>query len=95
MSYEFTAPVKDPAAVLDYGIDWSDWLDEGETIVGLPSVLAEPVGLIITAVEHAENVVSWRVGGGQLGQSYIISCRINTSIGRIDERSMRLPVGDR
>lgn len=95
MSYEWTATAKDPAAVLDYGMDWTDWLDEGETIVGLAAVSALPAGLVITAVEHADNVVSFRVGGGQLGQTYIITCRINTSIGRIDERSLRLPVGDR
>lgn len=95
MSYEFTAPVKDPAAVLDYGMDWSGWLDEGETIVGAPTVVAVPAGLAITAITHADGVVNWRVSGGTADADYIVTCGIETSLGRADERSVRFRVGDR
>lgn len=95
MSYEFTAPIKDPAAVLDHGMDWSDWLDEGETITGTPTVVSSPAGLTIGTVTHANGIVSWRVSGGTLGQDYIATCRVTTSAGRVEERSVRYRVRDR
>lgn len=94
MSYEFTAAIKDPAAVLDHGMDWSSWLDEGETI-SAQSVVAAPAGLTIAAIAQANGIVSWRVSGGTLGQDYFATCRITTSIGRVDERTVRYRVGDR
>lgn len=94
MSYEFTAPVKDPEAVLDHGMDWSGWLDENETIAS-QLVMAAPAGLTISAVTQANGIVSWRVSGGTLGQDYIVTCRITTSIGRVDDRSILYRVGER
>jgi hypothetical protein len=94
MSYEFTAPVKDPAAVLDHGMNWTDELDEGESIVA-QTVVAAPAGLVIGAVTQANGIVSWRVSGGTLGQDYIVTCRITTSLGRVLELSVRYRVGDR
>ena len=94
MNYEFTAPPKDPSAVLDHGMDWTSWLDEGETIAS-QTVVATPAGLTIAAVAQANGIVSWRVSGGTLGQDYIATCRVTTSIGRVDERSVRYRVGER
>lgn len=95
MSYTFTAPVKDPAAVLDHGMDWTDELDDGETISGEPSVIAFPAGLTIAAVNAANGIVNWRVSGGTAGQAYIATCRITTSTGRVLELSVRYPVRER
>lgn len=94
MSYEFTAPSKDPSAVLDYGMDWTNWLDAGETI-SAQSVVVAPAGLTIGQVMQADGIVSWRVSGGTLGQDYIATCRVTTSIGRVDERSVRYRVRER
>lgn len=95
MSYEFTAPTKDPEAVLDHGMDWRDWLDAGETISGTPIVVASPAGLTISSITQASGIVNWRVSGGALGRDYIATCRITTNLGRIEERSVRYRVGDR
>ncbi len=94
MSYEFTAPPKDPAAVLDHAMDWSAWLNQGETITA-QSVQVEPAGLTIGAVGRNNATVGWRVSGGALGQGYVVTCRITTSTGRIDERSVRYSILDR
>lgn len=94
MSYEFTAPIKDPSAVLDHGMNWTSWLDDGETITA-QSVVAAPADLTIAAVAQADGIVSWRVSGGTLGQDYIATCRITTSVGRVEERSVRYRVGER
>lgn len=95
MSYTFTAPLKDPASVLDHGMDWSDELDDGETITGQPSVVPAPAGLTIGNISQANGIVSWRVSGGTLGQSYVVTVRITTSIGRVLELSVRYRVGNR
>lgn len=95
MSYTFTAPLKDPAAVLDHGMDWTEELDDGETITGQPTVTALPAGLTIAAVNAANGIVSWRVSGGTLGKDYIVTVGITTSAGRVLELSVRYRVGNR
>lgn len=95
MNYEFAAPAKDPASVLDHGMDWTDELDEGETIAGQPTVVATPPGLVISAINHAEGIVSWRVSGGEAGKAYIVTCQISTSVGRVLELSIRYLVRQR
>lgn len=95
MSYTFTAPLKDPAAVLDHGMDCTDELDDGETIAGQPSVVALPAGLTVAAVNATNGIVTWRVSGGTAGQEYIVTCRITTSTGRVLKLSVRYRVGNR
>jgi len=85
--------VKDPDATLDYGFDWSRWL-EGDTIQ-LASVSVSPSGLTITRVDFSTTgVVVW-LSGGAPGSTYLVTCRIETASGRVDERSMRLFVAHR
>lgn len=87
--------LKDPAAELDYGFDWAErgWLDTGETITA--AVWTIPAGLtLITSQIIGDKTVAW-LGGGTAGTDYIIACRITTSAGRTDERSMTLRVRER
>lgn len=95
MSYEFTAPVKDPDSRLDYEMDWTDWLREGETITAFEVFNASAPGLTIGAVFQANGKVVWRVSGGILGAAYIVTCRVTTSADRADDRSVRFRVGQR
>lgn len=95
MSYEWIAPVKDPDSILRHGIDWSDWLDEGETITGTPAVTASPAGLQVDQIGQESGVVSFRLQGGDLGQEYTVTCRITTSTGRRDDRSLLYRIGQR
>lgn len=90
--------LKDPAATLDYGFDWSErgWLDAGETILTANWATA-PAGLTIVTTEllNAATIATAWITGGSAGTDYTISCRIATSAGRIDERSMVLRVRNR
>lgn len=95
MGSSFHAPRKDPEAVLDYGMDWSEWLEADETIAGTPTVTASPDGLAISQVSHANGIVSWRVSGGSLRKSYAVTVRITTTRGRIDERSVVYSIRNR
>lgn len=98
MSYSFTAAPKDPSALLDYEMDWSAWLAEGETIVSspLPVVSSSAPALTVGTVSVSGGTkVRFRIGGGVAGQNYTVTVRITTSIGQIDERSVLYRVRER
>ncbi len=86
---------KDPDAVLDYRFDWkaNGYLEAGETIDSY--TITAPVGITVDSHSQAAGVVRVWLSGGTAGQQYAIACRITTSGGRIDERTMRLPVRQR
>lgn len=93
MSYSFTAPRKDPDATLDYQMDWSAFLAEGETITA--QAVTGPVGITISGVTQASGIVRWRVAGGTSGTSYQVTVQITTSAGQVDQRTVSIPVRDR
>ena len=85
--------IKDPDAKLDYAWDWTAWLTTDETIT-MATVL--PVtGLTIESVTHAAGIVTAWISGGTLGQDYSVTCRITTSAGRIDDRTISIRVVQR
>jgi hypothetical protein len=98
-------PVKDPAEVLDYSVDWdrssetasagTGWLASGETITA--STWTVPTG--ITQTTPAPSVVAGKttiwLTGGTTGTRYTITNHITTSQGRQGERSMLIQVRDR
>jgi hypothetical protein len=94
MSTTFQAPTKDPAAILFHEMDWSSWLDEGETI-DAETVTSSDAALIIDQVLEASGVVTWRVRGGAAGKRYTVTVRVETSDGRTDERSVTYRVAQR
>lgn len=75
---------KDPAAVLDYSVDWSDWLN-GDTIQA--SEWTVPDGLTVEGVPgHTDTTTTIWLAGGVLGEMYTLINQITTSGGRTDER---------
>ena len=89
----YTSFVKDPNANLDYAFDWSDWLAVGETISTY--VLTVPAGLTKGAEsELSGKVVVW-LSGGTVNTTYLVACKMTTSLGRIDERTIEIDVQNR
>lgn len=88
---------KDPDAALDYGCDWSDWLDDGETISEstwvLPDGLTSGEGAQAPSNTDTATVV-W-LSGGTAGRAYSVTNRITTSAGRTDDRSIIIRVRQR
>jgi len=90
---------KDPAAILDYTFDWFDWL-KGEQVRGIAqpddAIIAHTVtatnGLQITNTTADSNSVTAWVAGGTAGQVHSITCKIQTQLGRTDERTMRIRI---
>ena len=95
---------KDPDAVLDFKFDWAtstngrgftDWLDTGETIQSY-TITAE-AGITLdsdVAVDSNTSVVAW-LSGGTAGTTYDVACKIVTTAGRTDERTMSIVVAER
>ena len=92
-----TMPSKDSSAVLDYVFDWgATWHATGETITGTP-VVTTPTGITsgTPATTNTTTTVTVWLSGGTVGQTYTVGCRITTSAGRTDERSLTVTVVDR
>ena len=84
---------KDPSAILDYGFDWSDWLADGETISTVTITVAS--GLTKDSDSESDGIVTIWLSGGTAGSTYTVACKIVTSAGRTDERSMTIMVINR
>lgn len=95
MSYSYIAPAKDPEAILDYQMDWTDWLLAGETIIAEAVVPSDPALLISGVTLAGTGAVQWRTAGGVAGRDYLVTVSITTSTGQIDQRTVRIPVRER
>ena len=88
---------KDPDAVLDYVFDWRDasipWLAAGETIVG--HTITADTGITVDSSTESDGKVTVWLSGGTAGKNYKVACKITTSAGRTDERTLWIRVVDR
>ena len=85
--------LKDPDATLDWRFDWTDWLDDGETIT--TSVMTVSAGLVKESDSHSASSATVWVSGGSPGTPYSVANKITTSAGRIDERTITIRVTNR
>lgn len=95
--------LKDPDAVLDYTFDWTAWLDDvGDTIASTSVPVLSPTGIALdlTAPHGAgylvvgKTVVVW-LKQGLPGTTHRVTCRIVTTGGRTDDRSIYVKIKDR
>lgn len=86
--------VKDPQAVLDYTWDWTAWCAGVRTIID--AEVTVPDGLTkVGGADFTDTIVTQVIAGGTLGQRYMLTCRITTAGGIIDERSLWITIRDR
>lgn len=90
LSPKFT---KDPQAVLDYAIDWSDWLEIDDTIASAEWTV--PTGIVSDKEEESDTAAVIWLSGGTLGEKYSIACKITTTEGRTDERTIQVKIKDK
>ena len=86
---ELTYFTKDPDAVLDYLWDWTAWLD-GDTITS--AIATADAGLTVESSSNTTTAVTVWVSGGTAGETYSLTCTIDTAGGRTDERTSRIRV---
>jgi hypothetical protein len=85
---------KDPDASLDYGFDWSEWLASGDTIA-TSTWISTPVGLTIYDTAFGDDATLCWISGGTDGTTYLVTNRITTLDGRIEDRTFELVVAQR
>jgi hypothetical protein len=88
---------KDPNATLQFGIDWADWLDAGDSIT-TSTFQVETTGTnLITIVDTSvvSNIASATLSGGTTGTVYTIANTISTVEGWTDTRRFRVKVDKR
>lgn len=79
--------IKDPQAKLEYYVDWSDWLEEGETIVNSEWFVDSGINKESSITDGSVTAV-W-LSGGVNHKKYSVTNRITTAE-RIDERSIQI-----
>ena len=83
--------IKDPDAVLDYGLTWTPWLAPDETIVS-HEVLVD--GVTLDSDNRSDDVVVAWLSGGTPGFASV-TFRVTTNEGRTDDRTISLRVRER
>ena len=87
---------KDPNAVLDYGREWDDWLVPGDAVQSAAWTVTGPDSSLTLANDEINGTTCtvWCAGGTE-GRAYVITCRVTTTAGRIDDRSTRIRIEQR
>lgn len=90
---------KDPAAQLTYSLDWTEWLEEGDSIATVVWDAAarrnDPEPIVIVAEGKLNNQTYVELSGGQVNKTYIITAQVTTANGLVDRRNFRVNVIDR
>lgn len=81
---------KDPDAVLDYAVDWSSWLVEGDTITGSEWTVADGLTMDDDSFTDTSAVI-W-LSGGTLGERYTVVNRITTEQGRVEDQTLMFAI---
>lgn len=87
--------VKKPSAVLDYALNWADWLasHRDDDLLDTNNIVITPDrGITIPSESHTDIETRFWVSGGSVGNLYRISVKIITINGRTEEWFCWLPV---
>jgi hypothetical protein len=84
---------KDPDATLDYRVDWSAWMGDDDEIVTVEWLV--PEALTVESDTNTETTATVWVSGGLAGTRLRVTCRITTTVGRIDDRTITLVIRDK
>lgn len=91
---------KDPEAKLIYTLDWSEWLETGDTIVTAVQTVAARVNDPVPMTKVSDGIQSGtktyiELAAGQAGKTYVVTVKITTANGLIDRRNFRVQVENR
>lgn len=83
---------KDPSDVLDYDIDYSDWITDGDTITTAATSVSPASELVVDSVQVSSPEVKVWVSGGEAGTTYTITVTASTTAGRVKEETFKIRV---
>jgi len=83
---------KDPDAILPYTIDWSLWLETGDSI-SLSTWVVDPVGsLAVNTDSKGTDFTTVTLEGGIIDTEYDVRNTITTANGLVDVRTIKVTV---
>jgi len=90
---------KDPYAVLDYSLDWHNWMPSGDHISSI-TITAETISgdaspLTIDSTTNTNFIATARISGGTAGKIYNVEYKIVTTNALQDSRNFRIKVIER
>jgi hypothetical protein len=91
-TFETYTATKDPNSTLDYTINWASWLTT-DTISAVAWTVE--TGITQTATSNTTTTATIWLSGGEAGTEYTVTCRVTTTAGRIDDRSIAIRVAQR
>jgi len=90
--------VKTPIERKRYAIDYSEWLDTGETlstvVYTIPVVTTPPLVVDASSISSANTVAVFFINGGLNGRQYTVEVVATTSGGQIKEDTVLFTVRD-
>ena len=86
--------VHDPDAVLDYSIEWADWLADGDAL-SASTWSVTPSGLSEVASAISGTIATVRLSGGAAGVDYTVTNHVTTTGGEEDDRSILIRCRER
>lgn len=87
--------IKDPDSIVDYSMDWSGYLRDGETVQSFQFIVdpIESGGLSVQGGGSLMGAVTTAsVAGGLVGHVYTLTCRAVLNTGIVDDRSLSVRV---
>lgn len=84
---------KDPDAVLDYTLSFTDWLPGGDTVIN--SVVTPDAGITATSSSFTTTTSTVWLSGGTDGTTYKVIVHVTTAAGRQDDHVMFIKVEDK
>jgi len=88
-------PPKDPDEVLDYGINWSELIDEGDEISASTWVVPTGITKNSDTFDAPTSTTTIWLSSGTIGTTYELTNRIVTAGGRTRDQSVRLKVKEK
>ena len=84
---------KQPAEVLDYDVEYADFLGGVDTLASVTHAVA-PSGLTVSLVSIIDTRVKVWVSGGVNGMTYKVTLVATTADGRVKEADFKIRVKD-
>jgi len=90
---------KDPFAILDYTLDWTNWLPTGDTIsshtVTVQTIAGDATPLAKNSSVNTTTLCTAIISGGTAGRIYNVEYKIVTANAKQDSRNIRIKVLER
>lgn len=83
---------KQPDEYLDYNVDFTDWMPDGDTIASAAATVSPAGELDVDTVSIATPIVKFWAAGGVTGKTYKITVKITTAGGRVKEDEIKIRV---